>query len=53
MEGELNSVTETMKSKDDPRFACGITNRSVFKFLPGHRKRIIDFVQQIKTKRKN
>ena len=33
---------------DDPRFARGITNRSVFKFLPGHRKRIIDFVQQIK-----
>ena len=33
---------------DDPRFARGITNRSVFKFLPGHRKRIIEFVHQIK-----
>ena len=33
---------------DDPRFARGITSRSVFKFLPGHRRRIIDFVQQIK-----
>ena len=33
---------------DDPRFVRGITSRSIFKFLPGHRKRIIDFVEQVK-----
>ena len=35
--------------REDPCFARGITNRSVFKFLPGHCRRIIDFVNQIKS----
>ena len=34
--------------KDDPRFERGITSKSGFKFLPGHRLRILDFVSKIK-----
>ena len=46
----LQEIEEFISTEliDDPRFARGITNRSVFKFLPGHRKRIIEFVHQIK-----
>ena len=43
----LQEIEEFISTEflDDPRFARGITNRSVFKFLPAHRKRIIDFHQ--------
>ena len=34
---------------EDPRFARGNTSKSVFKFLAGHRKRITEFVSQIKS----
>jgi len=33
---------------DDPRFRRGITNHGTFKFLPGHRQRITDFVEKIR-----
>ena len=51
----LQEIEEFISTEfiDDPHFAHGVTNRSVFKLLPGHCKRIVDFVHQIKFKGRN
>ena len=48
-----NSIKEveqfiTDEFKEDPRFAQGINNKGIFKFLPGHRHRIFDFISTVK-----
>jgi len=40
----------TDEFKDDPHFAQRINCKGVFKFLPGHRHRIADFISAIKLK---
>ena len=40
----------TEEFKEDPRFAQRINSKGIFKFLPGHRHRIADFISAIKLK---
>lgn len=38
----------SMEFLEDHRFRRGITSRGNFKFLPGHRQRIVNFVEKVK-----
>ena len=48
-ENSLEEIEQFISTEfiDDPRFACGITSRSVFKFLLGHCSRKIDFFNKL------
>lgn len=47
--GEIEQFI-TDEFREDARFAQGINSKCVFKFLPGHRHRITDFISAVKLR---